>query len=154
MGRVIECSPQEALFCRLRAEGFNQTDAFRLAFNKPDMSTKTANQSASRVAQKPQVLLTIRELFMAAKKSHLLSHAEWLSMMIDAFHESMAEGNKTAAASFGRLMGSGIGALNENLKITDSRLSNDQLLDRLAGQDPTLAAMLRNRLQARDAFDA
>jgi hypothetical protein len=96
----------------------------------------------------------MRDLYREAKKSTILSHGEWLAMMIDAFHQSMAEGNKTAAASFGRLMGSGIGALNENLKITDSRLSNDQLLDRLAGQDPELAAMLRNRLQARDSFDA
>jgi hypothetical protein len=125
-----------------------------MSFEKPRIKQKSATELASRLAARPQVLAMMRDLYREAKKSTILSHGEWLAMMIDAFHQSMAEGNKTAAASFGRLMGQGIGSLNEVFRIEDQRMSNEQLLDRLAGQDTELAAMLRNRLQARDSFDA
>lgn len=154
MGKALECSPQESEFARLRAEGNDQVTSYRLAFDEHDKPQKNAIEAAARVAKRPQVVAMMRELYRVAKKSQLLSHAQWLGMMIDAFQQSMEEGNKTAAASFGRLMGAGIGALTENINIGDSGLSNDQLIDKLAGDNPTLAAALRKHLSARDDFDA
>jgi len=154
MRRIAELTPQEVNFCKLRAQGLDQTTAYLLSHDKPDIKQKSATELASRLAAKPQVLAMMRELYRDAKKSHLLSHAEWLSMMIDAFHQSMTEGNKTAAASFGRLMGGGIGALSENIHLSNDRPDADALVNKIAGDDPKLAALLRKRLSARDTFDA
>ena len=150
--KIADCTPKEWHFCKLRAQGNDQTTSYRLAFDKHSMAPKTATQSASRVAARPQVLLALRDLFMEAKKITLLSHAQWLDMMISAFHESMAEGNRTAAASFGRLMGQGIGSLSEVFRLEDQRMDDAQLLDKLAAGDPVLAAALRTRLGARATF--
>ena len=150
--KIAECTLEELHFCKLRARGNDQTTAFRIAFNKHSMTQKTATQSASRVAARPQVLLALRDLFMEAKKSTLLSHAQWLDMMISAFHESMAEGNRTAAASFGRLMGQGIGSLSEVSRLEDQRMTDEQLIERLGQSDPAVAQAITRLVGGRKTF--
>ena len=153
-GNKDQLTPQEMRFARLRVEGLPPVDAYREAFNKPRLKRENCTAQAYRIQRKPQVMAMVETLLKRAEKSEILAHGKWLHMMIDAFNESMAEGNKTAAASFGRLMGQGIGSLQENVNLNDQRPSAETLVDVLAQDDPALAEMLRRKLSGRQDFDA
>jgi hypothetical protein len=150
--KIHELTPQELNFCRLRARGFNQRDAYREAFNKPRLKPESIVEAASRLADRPQVLAMLKDLFCEAKKSALLSHAEFLDRIMRDWEDARAAKNYTAAASFARLCGQCIGSLSETMRIEDGRLSDDQLIDKIAGEDPGLATALRTRLKSRDTF--
>lgn len=150
--KIHELTPQESNFCRLRARGYSQSDAYKEAFNKPRMKQQSIAEAASRLASKSQVSATMRELFASAKKSALLSHAEFLDRIMRDWDDARAAKNYTAAAGFARLCGQCIGSLSDTMRIEDGRLSDDQLIDKLAGEDAGLATALRTRLKSRDTF--
>lgn len=147
-------TPQEMCFARLRAQGLPPVDAYREAFNKTRLKRENCTEQAYRIQRKPQVATMVKTLLDSAEKSQILTYGRWLSMMVDAFHDSLEEGNRTAAASFGRLMGQGIGALQEKLAISDERLTEEQLLERLGSNDPVLAERVHRLVNAKRSFDA
>lgn len=151
--KVDELTPEERHFCALRVRGYSQTQAWRDAFAKPRVKGNIASSRASEVARRPRVAAHLKMLFREAKKSDILSHSEYLDSVKRDWQRALDEGNMTAAASFARLAGQAIGSLSETLRV-DERMSDEQLLDRLAGDDPTLAAMLRRKLDAKKSFDA
>ena len=73
---------------------------------------------------------------------------------MDDWNAAREASNWTAASQFARLAGQSIGSLTDNVRLTDDRPSAEQLINRLGNNDPELAALLRKRLSARDAFDA
>jgi hypothetical protein len=151
---IAELTPQELTFCRLRAQGYDQTNAYRQAFNKPRMQAKSVTEAACRLAAKPQVHAMLRELFREAKKSTLLSHAEYLDSLRADHIAAKEAGNWTAAASFQRLIGQALGSLSDTLRVQDDRPDPEVLINRVAGTNPELAVMLRKVLGARAEFDA
>ena len=152
MGKALELTREELEWCRLRARGYCQVEAYEQAFPGQSRERKSATEAASRVAKRPQVRSMLKQLFAEAKKLALLSHCEYLDGLIADHADAKAAGNWTATASFARLVGQCLGALSETLNIADARMSDEQLLDRLAGQDPILAEALRTRLKSRETF--
>lgn len=154
MARTIaELTPQELTFCRLRAQGYDQTNAYRQAFSKPRVRAKSVTEAASRLAAKPQVHAMLRDLFREAKKSTLLSHAEYLDSLRTDHADAKEAGNWTAAASFQRLIGQAIGSLEQNITVNE-RAEPAELIKRIASDNPTLAEHLERLLSGRRDFDA
>lgn len=150
----MQINKKEMLFARLRTEGYSPVEAYRQAFNKANLKPENCTEQAYRIDKKPQVVTMVKELLVSAKKSHILSHGQWLVMMMDSFKTAMDEGNMTAASSFGRLMGQGIGTTSETLRIDDERLTDEQLIERLGQDNPQLAEMIRKVTGAKRTFDA
>jgi hypothetical protein len=151
---IAELTPQELTFCRLRAQGYDQTNAYRQAFNKPRMQAKSVTEAACRLAAQPQVHAMLRDLFREARKSQLLSHGQFLDGLMSDLAAARSDRNWTAASSFQRLIGQAIGSLSETLRVQDERPDPEVLINRLAGTNPEVAAMLRKVLGARAEFDA
>ena len=150
--KIAELTPNELKFCRLRAQGYDQTQAYRQAFNKPRMMAKSVTEAASRLAAKPQVLATMKDLFASARKSELLSHAEYLDNLKSDYAAAKEVGNWTAAASFARLIGQAIGSLSDTV-VLEERMPPEILLARLEGiLDANAIEQLRRRLFAKDTF--
>ena len=150
--KIAELTPNEPKFCRLRAQGYDQTQAYRQAFNKPRMKAKSVTEAASRLAAKPQVLATMKDLFASARKSELLCHAEYLDNLKSDYVAAKEAVNWTAAASFARMIGQAIGSLSDTLVIED-RPDLEVLLKRLEGTlDANAIEQLRRRFSAKDTF--
>ena len=147
-----ELSFEELEFCRLRSCGSNQSDAYREAFHKTRATQKSIVESASRLSRRPQVVSMMRELFATAKKSALLSAAGHLDSVLADLQAAREDRNWTAVSSLQRIAGACIGNLSETLNIGDQRMSDDQLIDRLAGDNPEAAEMLRKIVGGRATF--
>jgi hypothetical protein len=150
---IAELTPQELTFCRLRAQGYDQTNAYRQAFNKPRMQAKSVTEAACRLAAKPQVHAMLRDLFREARKSQLLSHGQFLDGLMSDLAAARSDRNWTAAASFQRLIGQAIGSLEQNITVNE-RAEPAELIKRIAGDNPTLAEHLERLLSGRRDFDA
>lgn len=154
--RVMELTEQELLFAKLRAQGLTKADAYEQAFPEETASKtrKAVVEAAGRVSRRGHVAAMVKDLFREARKSAIMSHCEYLDMLRDDYITAKKAKNWTAAASYARLIGQCIGALSETINLQDQRLSDEQLIDRLAGQDPKLAEILRSHLSSKQEFDA
>ena len=152
--RKDELTPTERKFALLRMQGYSQTQAYRVAFNRMGLEPSDASKRASEVANRPRVVGYVKSLYREAKKLDLVSHAEYIGGLLDDLEHSRANDNWTAAASFQRLIGQAIGTLSETVKIDDERLTESQLLDRLGSNDPVLAERIKALTKAKQQFDA
>lgn len=133
--------------------GMTQSDAYRRAFKVQRVKPENLHVRACKLANHPQVKERIRELLRAASVNDLLSVPEYLKLVQSREQEATAEGNRTAAASYARLMGQTIAALSDKVQV-DSRDSDSSLVERLKLVDPQLAELAARRLQAKQSFDS
>lgn len=138
----------------LYSQGLSQTQAYREAFNKPRVKGNIASSRASEVARKPRVRAYVKSLFAALKKSDLISHAEYLSGLLEDLGKARDSGNWTAVSGLQRIIGQALGSLSENVTISDDRLTQEQLLERLGSNDPVLAERINRIVNAKRSFDA
>ena len=150
--KIYEVTEQEAEFCKLRSQGHYQSDAYRLAFDRPRMKQTSIIEAASRLSKKPQCVAMMKELFVTVKKSVLLSAAAHLDSVLTDLQSARDAENWTAVSSLQRIAGQAIGNLSETINIGDDRMSDEQLLDRLAAGNPELAASLKRAIGGRETF--
>ena len=157
MAKVVDAdglSPQEAQACVYRATGLSQAEAWRQAFNRPRVKPQTAWVEASKVFAKPNVCQRVDALLRAAKVEDLDSIGQAVDDLLQLITKCVEEGNLTAAANLMRQRLQVHGALRDRLLITpEERASDADLIERLAGDDPAKAAVLRQVLGAPDGFD-
>src|SRR5262249_13861235 len=103
-------------------------------------------QLAYRLYQRVEVKCRIRELFKAVKVADLYSQSECYADLLSDIEASRQSNNMTAVMQGRRLAMSALGMLKERLEVTDSGLSDDALLDRLAGDDPAKRTLLKSIL--------
>lgn len=148
-----ELTPQESRFAVLVTQGMSQTAAYRVAYDKPRVKGNTASSRASDIARMPRVAAYIKELYRARKKNDLMSSAEWLAGCISDLENARSRNADTAVASLQRVIAQGLGELSETLTV-DNRMTDEQLLEQLAGTNPEAAAMIKRLISGKQAFDA
>ena len=145
--------PREEQFAQGVARGLTQADAYRAAFNCPKLHHQKVAERASRLVRKPVVTARVRDLLRASRLIDLTSEGQWAAAVLTDIEGARANANYNAAMQGHRLVGSGLGMLHENLHITgESRLTDDELVARLAGGDARKVAALKYAL-GRDSFD-
>ena len=146
-------TPQEAKACLNRAQGLDQTEAYRRAFDVGRQSQKTSTEKASRLFARGKVLARIQALLDAARVQDLLSAGAWLDQLKADVATARADKNHNAVMNGTRLLGQALGVLRDNVNVTvERRASDDQLIALLANDNPDLAAALRENLGAPDSF--
>jgi hypothetical protein len=136
-------TPQEARFAVYLSQGMTQTDAFRKAWPKTRAKPTAIHEAASRMANKPYMRARIRELLKSMKASDLLSQGEWMEWVTGIAREAHAAKQYAAAGSLVRLLGQANGTLKEHgLGQSELGFSEENLIERLAGQNPELKRQL------------
>ena len=147
-------TPQEAQACVYRAQGLDQTEAFRRAFDVGRQSQKTSTEKASRLFARGNVQTRIETLLDAARVQDLMSVGAWLDQLKTDIAKARAADNFNAVMNGTRLLGQALGVLRDNVSVTvEQRATDEQLIKAAAGDDPVLAAALRKQLGAPDHFD-
>lgn len=148
-------TPQEAEAAKLRATGLSQAEAYRRAFKVQRMKPKKVYEKASTLFGRPAVKGRVRELLKAAKVQDLISVGEWLELVRDGVEKAKADNNMTAFFNGTRQLGQALGALKDNVNLTvEQQMSDAELIERLAMDDPAKVAALQQILGAADKFDA
>ena len=151
---VTGLTPQQEAFAMALVKGLSQADAYRAAYNvKPTTAAESVYCSASRLAKDPHVQSRLRVLLKESRIADLDSVGEAWDHLLKLIAKAEDEGNMTAVAALMRQRLTGLGALKHDITITHrDRLSDEQIVKRLAGDDERKAAMLRSIIGT-DSFD-
>ena len=136
-----DSSLQEAQFCLYVTRGMTLVAAHEKAFRASRATKASRYQLAYRLYQRVEVKSRIRD-----KVSDLYSQGECYADLLSDIEASRQSNNMTAVMQGRRLAMSALGMLKERLEVTDSGLSDDALLDRLAGDDPAKRTLLKSIL--------
>ena len=141
-------------FAQMLALGHTQADAYRVIYPKSQKwPTKTLYSKASELAAKPEIKEEVRRLLDQSDLSVLDSIPRWYARSLQLYYKAIEENNLTAAANVNRQLGQAIGSLTDRIKVEGADLTDQQLIDKLAGGNPEWAAML-HKMIGKDSFDA
>ena len=70
---IAKLTHQQEAFCRYVADGLNQSDAYRSAYNAENMTDKSIHENASKVAAHAKVQPRLRELKEELEEQQLWS---------------------------------------------------------------------------------
>ncbi len=156
MTKVVDgdgLTPKEAQACVYRATGLSQSDAYRRAFNVKRIKPETVWIKASKLFSRSEVQARVSELLNAAKVQDIVSVGKWGQMVLDGVEKAWKDKNMTAYFNGTRQLGQAVGALKDNIALTvEQRTSDADLIERLAGDDPAIHAVLQTILGAPDSF--
>lgn len=134
----------------LIAKGATQSDAYREIKPKsrrlPDESIHTM---ASAFARKFQVQSRVARIRAEMRPHEIYSVAAWLQDSIAQRDQALDKGNYNAGQAYQRQIGQAVGAIGGDVSTTlvvAEKLSDSVLIERLAGSNPQLAAMLADAL--------
>ena len=135
------------------AAGLTQSDAYRIAYNASGMQPKQVWEEASKLRRKPKVAQRIEELLRAARVQDITNIGREIRRTMDLQQEALAAGNHNASAAYQRMLMTTVGALERRLVLTvESQLSDEQLIERLAGGDLKKLAAARLLLGSAEGF--
>ncbi len=144
---------QETKAAAFRAQGMSQSDAYRQAFNIKRAKPKTVHEKASRLFARPKVRARVDELLRMAKIEDIDSVGKAFDHLLRLLEKAEADGNYNAAAQLMRQRLQAHGMLRDKLVLSaESKLSDGQLIERLAGNDPEKIAAARLLLGAPSGF--
>ena len=149
--------PNEEAFARACLR-MNQSDAYRSTL-KPEtarqLSTEQVNERSSRMAAKPAVSARVRALVDEAKISDLDTAGSAYTQLCSLLAKATDAKNWTACAAFMRLKLQVLGMLKEIVMLSPEQgISDDDLIKRVAKDNPGLAIALRNSLGKDEKFAA
>ena len=97
----------------------------------------------------------IHVLLRAVKVQDLDSVAEYHADLRDMIAQAWQEGDRAPAAQLMRQRGQSLSALKDDVTMSvEQRASDDELIEAITKGNPEVAAALRERLGAKDTFDA
>ena len=148
-----DLKPSQEKYAALLARGLTQADAYRQSHAVEGVNPQRISERACKLAAKDQVKARVQALLSEAKVSDLLSAGTAISKLLEDMEGARAAKNWTALASFHRLSLQVLGLLKENIVLTEEeRLTDEELIKRLAVGDPGTASMLRNMIGSADEF--
>lgn len=147
--------PRDIEFAAHLALGIDASEAYRKAFKAKrlpaDVVAKRAHRLANQEVIRDRVALCVSEL----KLEQLDSLGRCYRDLLESLAECRAAKNFNAYFSGMRLRLQCQGMLKENLNISsEAKMTDDQIVERIAAKDPHTAAMLRAVLGSSDAFKA
>lgn len=148
-----ELTPQEARAAVYRAQGMSQSDAYRRAYNVRRAQPKTVHEKASRLFARDRVRARVRELLRQARVEDIDSVGEAFDHLLRLIQKAETDGNLNAAAQLMRQRLQAHGILRDRVVLSaESQLTDQQLIEKLAGGDPARIAAARVLLGAGDSF--
>ena len=144
----------EGRFANFLAHGLSQKDAFRKAWPKSRATAACVHERASRLANSPAVKARVREILGAMKISDLDNAPQAYQDLLSALQAATDARNWTATAALSRLRLDCLGMLKtSHAGMGDHGLSDETLLDKLAGANPELRKQLKGLLGS-DNFES
>ena len=138
-------------FAVLVSQGWNQSDAYREAFECQERTPKQVWEAASRLRHEPKVAARVAELLAAARVQDVDSVGRTYRDTRDAFEQANSDRNWTAVAAPLRLRLTALGMLRDNVVVSFEESSSDEaLVERLSRGDVANVAMLRSILGRRE----
>ena len=140
-------------FAKGIAAGLTQSDAYRAAYSASRMQPEQVWQEASRLRRNRKVAHRIEELLRVARIEDLTSVGKELRRTMDLQQEALTDRNHAAVASFQRQLNGAVGLTDRRIVLSyESSLSDSELIERLAGDDPDRIAAAWTLLGAPDHF--
>ncbi len=144
----------EARAAALCAQGFNQSEAYRQATGTTRAKPETVHKRASDMFKRAHVRGRVRELLKLAKVLDIESVGASYAKMLEDMEAAREDGNHNAVMGYTRIKMQAHGMLKDTVSMTmESSLSDEDLIQRMAGDDPAKIAALQTILGAPEGFD-
>jgi hypothetical protein len=150
-----ELSPQEerfAILCLKRS----QSDAFREAFAdrvEPDQPDSSIHERACKMAAKPRIKARVAQLLDEARIQDMESVGSIYKQLCELLDKATEAANWTACAAFMRLKLQVNGLLKETVTLSmEQTISDDELVKRVAKDNPALAKLLTDSVGRDNAY--
>jgi len=144
-------TPAEGRFAKFLSQGLTQHAAFKKAWPKTRATPHQVDNRASALANKAEIKRRVREILSAMKVSDLDSAPAAYQDLLSALQAATDARNWTAVAQLSRLRLDVLGLLKSSLADRGSTgLSDETLLDKLAGSNPELRKQLQQLLGSDD----
>ena len=144
-------TPNEGRFAACLCQGMTQREAFKRAWPKTRAKPHQIDNRASALANKPEVKRRCREILSAMKISDLDSAPAAFKDLLSALQAATDARNWTAVAALSRLRLDVQGLLkSSNAGMADRSISDETLLDKLAGSNAELRKQLQSLLGSDD----
>ena len=141
-------------FNQLVLGGLTQTEAwYQVNPRKRAVPYEQATSQASQYASHPYVRLRLQTYLRTAKVADLVSHGQLMAELRGDISLARAKDNLTAVMSGHRLAMQAAEMLKDSVTINQSTISDEEIIKRLAGDDPQLQARIRRQL-GKAGFDA
>ncbi len=143
----------EAKAAALCAQGFSQSEAYRQATGTIRAKPETVHKRASDMFKRAHVRGRVRELLRLAKVQDIETVGESYAKMLEDMEAARLDGNHNAVMGYTRIKMQAHGMLRDNVSMTmESSLSDEDLIQRMVGDDPTKIAALQTILGAAEGF--
>ena len=147
-------TPAEGRFAKFLSQGLTQHAAFKKAWPKTRANPHQIDNRASALANKAEIKRRVREILSAMKVSDLDSAPAAYQDLLSALQAATDARNWTAVAQLSRLRLDVLGLLkSSNAGQADRSLSDETILDRLAGTNAELRKQLKGLLGS-DNFES
>jgi hypothetical protein len=144
---------KQAKFVEGIARGMLAKDAYRMAFDT-EAEDNAVRADAAKLRKKPAVALALRELLRNRRLADMDSIGELIADTKADQEAARQRGADAAVAAFARMRGNWLGIERQTLVLRpESLLSDAELIERLAGDDPARQAAAQVLLGVPDSFE-
>jgi hypothetical protein len=117
------------------------------------MSDKSASAEVAKLKRHPAIALALKELLRSKRIQDLDSIGQAISDTLEDQEAARQNGAHAAVAAFARMRGNWLGIERQQLVFAaESLLSDDELIQRLAGDDPERIAAAKTLLGVGPGF--
>ena len=143
---------KQATFVECIGRGMLSKDAYRMAYDT-DADDNAVRADASKLKQNPAVALALREVLRSRRIQDLDSVGELMADVKQDQENARGRGADAAVVGFARLRGNFMGLERQSIVFAaESLLSDDELIQRLAGDDPERIAAAKMLLGVAAGF--
>jgi hypothetical protein len=148
----VTLTAKQATFVGGIAHGMSAKDAYRIAYDT-DAEDTAVRADAAKLKRNPAVALALRELLRSRRLQDLDSIGELISDTKEDRLAAKESGAHAAVAAFDRMRGNWLGIERQTLILRpESLMSDEELIERLAGGDPIRREAARTLLGAPEGF--
>lgn len=149
---LVTLTDKQAKFVRYMGEGMLGKDAYRAAYNA-NGEDATALAQAYKLKRTPHIAMAIKETLRAKRLQDMDSVGELIADTKQDQENARERGSDAAVAAFARMRGNWLGVeRNQVVFAAESLLSDKELIDRLAGDDPARISAAHTLLGVTDRF--
>jgi hypothetical protein len=148
----VSLTAKQANFVDCIAHGMSAKDAYRIAYNT-DADDNAVRADAAKLKRNPAVALTLREILRTSRLQDMDSVGELIADTKEDRLAAKENGAHAAVAAFDRMRGNWLGVEKTTIHLDPVQLlSDEELIRRLAGDDPKRIEAARTLLGAPDHF--
>ena len=143
---------KQAKFVHAIASGMLSKDAYRLAYDT-EADDKSVGVRAAELKRNSAVAVALKEILRSKRLQDLDSVGELMADTKQDQQNARERGADAAVAAFARMRGNWLNLERQSIVFAaESLLSDRELIDRLAGEDPERIAAAKTLLGAAEGF--